>query len=319
MRVCSWCGRPDQDWLDSLKPLGSALKPAHEPIIVARKPLGGTVAANALKFGTGALNIDACRVGVGEGREREGEESAERRYTERGSTDFAPTLGPRGGDAKGRWPANLVLSHAEECGDLCVEGCPVASLNEQSGERRGGGYPEQRSANSVFNPTSGGSSGPRSFGDSGGAARFFFTSKTSRAERDAGLDETFAVKPLNWSSGEQSPGTFQSEGTEKAARNNHPTVKPIDLMRWLCRLVTPEGGLILDPFAGSGTTGCAAVLEGFRFVGYEKQEEYYRIAVARIKHWSLFEGNDTERALASSVRTQTRLEAGQIGLLDKEA
>jgi len=91
-----------------------------------------------------------------------------------------------------------------------------------------------------------------------------------------------AAKPLHWSSGSQNPGSFQSEGTDKTSQNNHPTVKPTDLMRYLCRLVTPPGGTVLDPFAGSGSTGKAAVREGFRFVGIEREAEYVEIARARI-------------------------------------
>lgn len=119
-------------------------------------------------------------------------------------------------------------------------------------------------------------------GDSGSAARFFYCAKASRADRNEGLDGR-DKKALNWSSGTQNPGSFQAEGTDRTSENHHPTVKPTELMRYLCRLVTPPGGLILDPFAGSGSTGKAAVLEGFRFVGIELEAEYAEIARARIE------------------------------------
>jgi len=119
--------------------------------------------------------------------------------------------------------------------------------------------------------------------DTGSAARFFYCAKASREDRNEGC-EHMAKQPLNWSSGTQSPGTFQAEGTDRSAHNHHPTVKPTDLMRWLCRLVTPKGGIVLDPFMGSGSTGKAAVLEGLNFVGIELQAEYLEIARARIDH-----------------------------------
>ena len=104
----------------------------------------------------------------------------------------------------------------------------------------------------------------------------------ARSYRNAGLDSTHPKKPLNWSSGEKNPGTFQSPGTDRSARNYHPTVKPTELMRWLCRLVTPPGGTVIDPMMGSGSTGRAAVLEGFNFIGMEKEPQYMPIARARI-------------------------------------
>ena len=117
--------------------------------------------------------------------------------------------------------------------------------------------------------------------DAGNAARFFYCAKADRSDRNDGCED-LQRKPLNWSSGTQSPGTFQAEGTDRSSPNNHPTVKPTDLMRYLCRLVTPAGGLILDPFMGSGSTGRGAVLEGFRFVGIEREADYMEIARLRI-------------------------------------
>ncbi len=273
---------------------GTALKPAHEPICMARKPLVGTVLANVQAHGTGAINIDACRIAtdeilrVGSGgipcrhdesvpRGRSGEASADSRYSENGGTDFAMKPGPRGGSPSGRWPANLIHDGSPE----------VAAL-----------FPAEAGASASVKgtePTSNGFSGPVAFsgligrvqgafhGDSGSAARFFYCPKTSRRDRNEGC-EAMERKPLHWSSGDQNPGSFQSEGTDKTSQNNHPTVKPTDLMAYLLRLVTPAGGLALDPFMGSGSTGKAAMREGFRFIGCELDEQYAAIARARIEH-----------------------------------
>lgn len=217
---------------------GTALKPAWEPIILARKPLAGTVAQNLAAHRTGAINIGGTLVG-GEG---------------------------------GRWPANLLHDGSDDVVE-CFPNAPGAqgAVGPQYKPKQG---------TAVF-----GDYGPRPFvaprGDSGSAARFFYCAKAARADRDDGL-AGFDKKPLLWSAGTQNPGSFQSAGTDKSARNPHPTVKPTELMRWLCRLVTPPGGTVLDPFTGSGSTGRGAVLEGFDFVGVEREDEYVPIARARI-------------------------------------
>jgi site-specific DNA-methyltransferase (adenine-specific) len=205
----------DGDW----KGYGTALKPAHENAVLARKPLTGTVADNVLTWGVGALNIDGCRVG---------------------------------GDA-GRWPANVILDeHAAE------------ALDEQSGVLKSGARKGANNINSLSGAYEGGWSytGGPCEASSGGASRFFYIAKASRAEREAGLD---------------------APAGERAC--THPTVKPIALMRHLVRLVTPKGGTVLDPFMGSGSTGCAAMLEGMRFVGIDITAEYVDIAERRIQHW----------------------------------
>lgn len=222
---------------------GTALKPALEPITMARKPLAGTVEANWREHGTGALNIDGCRVEpTGESRERVGEASQDRRYAKNGVTDFAATPGVRGGDPAGRWPANLIHNGSDE----------VVGL-----------FPMQTS---------------------GSAARFFYCAKASKADRDEGLDHLPETEAADF---DQRPsGDFAARMNRirppVLKRNHHPTVKPTELMRYLCRLVTPPGGVVLDPFMGSGSTGKAAVLEGFRFVGVEREAEYVEIARARI-------------------------------------
>jgi site-specific DNA-methyltransferase (adenine-specific) len=287
--------------------LGTGLKPALECWWLVRKPLSEpNVAANVLVRGTGALNVDGCRIGTGLGDGRDGEASAGRRYGhEKG--DFVPLPGPRGGDARGRWPANLVLSHAEgwrpagtrrvrtgvavrhrgvaggsiygptagrhragtpdltyagvdglEAVDAwdCVEGCPVAELDRQSGQlasgfmaagtlRDGLGYQGDLGSH-VRHDT---------HGDRGGASRFFYVAKADATERSAGLPPRLA--------------------------NRHATVKPVDLMRHLCRLVTPPGGVVLDCFAGSGTTLVAARLEGFQGIGIERDRQWLEVIRAR--------------------------------------
>lgn len=255
---------------------GTALKPAWEPVTVARKPLIGTVAANVETHGTGALNIDGCRVApTGEnlggphvstktdGWDRPWKHDAAHIAAQRERWAEADEKASR----LGRWPANVVLDEAAG-----------AMLDAQSGELTAGGGPTPHGAVRM---------------DGGGASRFFYCAKASRSEREAGLEGMARGSKL-WSSGEQSPGTFQAEGTDRTSTNHHPTVKPIALMRWLCRLATPPGGLILDPFCGSGSTGCAAVAEGFRFVGIERDAEYVAIAERRIAEaaaqGSLFDG-----------------------------
>lgn len=224
---------------------GTALKPALEPIILARKPLVGTVAANVLKHGTGALNIDGCRIagppsvgGSISGATALGQGSGWNAHENR-TTAIDRSM------AAGRWPANVALD--EEA---------AAMLDAQTGERksslstgprgkrpRGMGEVGERNGDPFPN-------GP-TYGDSGGASRFFYTAKASRSERGEG--------------------------------NTHPTVKPIALMRWLAKLVCPPGGTILDPFAGIGTTLLAAQAEGFDAVGIEREAEYVEIARKRIE------------------------------------
>ena len=179
---------------------GTALKPALEPITVARKPLVGTVAENVLQYGTGAINVDGGRV--------EG----------------------------GRWPANFIHDGSEEATDLLKD-----------------------------------------------SARFFYCAKASKADRDAGLDGSHS-KQMDESRKQGNPGGDNPRNRGVQERTNfHPTVKPTDLMRYLCRLVTPPNGIVLDPFNGSGSTGCAAVLEGFQYIGIEREAEYIAISEKRIQ------------------------------------
>ncbi len=189
--------------------LGTTLKPAYEPILAARAPLAGRVAGNLERFGTGALNIDAARIGEA-----------------------------------GYWPANVAFSHAEACaGDSCAADCPAALLDRSAGR----------------------------------PSRLFYCAKATRLEREAGCEQLPQRSVALYTGKRHSP---------RLVRNLHPTVKPLALMRWLVKLVTPPGGTVLDPFCGSGSTGVAAVLEGRRFLSFERESEYVDIACARLTHWA---------------------------------
>ena len=275
---------------------GTALKPGYEPIVMVRKPLVGTVAATVERFGTGALNIDAARVPF---RDAEDEEESK---TKNQHGDFGSTAGGNqvygdfsmvertNYDPVGRWPANVVM---DDVAGAMLD-AQTGDLGRSTGGRIGnaGGDGPRYVAEGAF------MAGDPGYGDSGGPSRFFYCAKTSTAERNAGLGHLPLQKKPTWSSGELEPGTFQAAGTAEEARNVHPTVKPIELMRWLVRLVVPEGGVVLDPFTGSGSTGAAAVLEGRSFVGCEREEEYVELARARIGWWAV---QSPEVALADAL------------------
>jgi hypothetical protein len=322
--VCSWCERPDRAWLDSVSVLGTALKPAHEIWWLVRKPLDGTVAANVQEHGTGALNIDGCRVA--------GIKDVPASPSAAGEGYRFRAEGNNGGGSNphiGRWPANFALTHSASCrkvgtaevkanptwdtpnretestftgetvskvrhgdGDTetvdvfeCDPSCPVRLLDEQSGETHTHAGRVTREMSPLGYGDANRSGSERTIkADSGGASRFFhcfeltelddltpflYMAKPSRSERDKGLE--------HWE-------TAGGGG----AKNVHPTVKGIEFMRFLCRLITPPGGIVLDQTAGSGSTGVAAVLEGFRFIGIElndtPEEPFASIARARIQH-----------------------------------
>lgn len=242
---------------------GTALKPALEPITVARKPLIGTVAENVLEYGTGAINVDGCRVWTESTVVQRHGPSADLGYHGNGS------MPSRTGSEQGRWPANFIHDGSADVLELF----PVTKsgvLSKRYSRKRKGG----------FAMTSG-----EWAGDSGSAARFFYCAKASKADRDEGcegleLRQTIGGGGTNDPNGDDVCGKY---GSVKApSRNHHPTVKPTDLMRYLVRLVTPPGGIVLDPFAGSGSTGKAARLEYSRFVGVELDRHYFEIAKHRI-------------------------------------
>jgi DNA modification methylase len=285
---------------------GTALKPAFEPIVVARKPLDGTVAANVLAHGTGALNIDACRIDTngeqlhtstvpsdmrgghyGSGH-RPGESSAQRRYTDHGATDLAATPGPRGGDSRGRWPANVILDEHQ-----------AAALDAQSGVlssgvMRAGTRPKGDRDTYGRDAAEGYETRHDTPGDSGGASRFFL-----RHARDDG----------DWEIAERFYYLAKADSSERVRVNGvaHPTVKPLELMRWLVRLVTPPGGKVLEPFAGSGTTVEACLLEGMRCVAIEREGDYLPLIRQRIDR--------RRNPVAAIVRAGD--DTGLFGLLDE--
>lgn len=254
---------------------GTALKPAHEPIALAWKPFKGSITANVAKHGTGALNIDACRLEPGDDGDRTGEPSAERGYTDSGSTDFAPTPGPRGGSPLGRWPANVI-----------IDDVAAAAIDEQTGELVSGANPTRRSADK-FRDAYGAFKGQEECDaarglDIGGASRFYYVAKPSREERDMGCYD-LTPRQRDESRKEGNPGGDNPRNRGLQPRGNfHPTVKPIALMRYLVRLVTPPGGRVLDPFGGSGTTACACVYEQREWDVIEKEAEYIELIKRRV-------------------------------------
>ena len=237
---------------------GTALKPAHEPICVARKPLDGTVAVNVLKWGTGALNINQSRVCVECGNDD--------------ANDFLDVCFDCAEKPQGRWPANLIHDGSQEVLELfpgnAGAAAPVSSGH--SGDSKNGIYGDYAQR---------GDDGATFYGDKGSAARFFYCPKASKADRDDGCEGFEERSRPTMGSGIGG----QPDQQLKNNRNIHPTVKPTELMAYLCRLVTPPGGTILDPFTGSGSTGRGAVSQGFNFIGIELSPEYAAIAEARIK------------------------------------
>ncbi len=267
---------------------GTALKPAWEPIVCARKPLIGTVAENWAAHGTGALNIDGCRVNPGEKVSGGGGNLASWRAAE-GRNDVPPARPTTGHDA-GRWPANLIHDGSDEVMALCPREAGAATPVRGT----------EASAASVGNVTGERARVPGAFhADTGSAARFFYCAKASVEDREEGLAH-LARKALaygNQAQAEVKRGNTEHTGdsgmnTVKMRGNHHPTVKPTDLMAYLCRLVTPPGGIVLDPFMGSGSTGKAAMLEGFNFIGIDLTPEYVEIARARID-FALRQGHQT--------------------------
>ena len=237
---------------------------------MARKPLIGTVAQNVEKHGTGGLNINGCRVGH-ESTIRE--KAAGGNQFPHEDDAWKPRAVTVGSDL-GRWPANLAHDGSDDVLSCFPDAVgQIADASSSSSRKTQNTYGDMKRGNEADSQIA--------RLDAGSAARFFYCAKASRADRNDGC-EALAKKPLHWSSGDQNPGSFQAEGTDKTAHNNHPTVKPTELMRWLVRLVTPAGGVVLDPFMGSGSTGRAAMLEGMRFVGIELNPDYLQIAEARI-------------------------------------
>lgn len=249
---------------------GTALKPALEPITVARKPLIGTVAENVQAHRAGAINVDGCRV---EGRERTDYGLANSTRSA-GNTYGEPSASADFDASKGRWPANLIHDGSEEV----LAGFPVTASG--GGKRR----PKDTARVNAYQSGWPANEYERE-GDTGSAARFFYCAKASNRDRDEGLGG-LEQSVLNMSGGRKA-NTSKGGGTEarqiNPRANIHPTVKPTDLMAYLYRLVTPPGGTVLDPFMGSGSTGKAAIREGFGFIGIEREAAYVEIALRRIE------------------------------------
>jgi site-specific DNA-methyltransferase (adenine-specific) len=255
---------------------GTALKPAHEPIVMARKPLVGSCGANIEQWGTGALYIDACRIPTDEALQTTAGAGVVGTTYDWSKTDRQG--GAWQGSAAGRFPANVM----HDGSDAVVAAFP---------SNAGAAAPVRRRNADEFRNTYGAfagnidEAGATFHGDQGSAARFFYCAKASKRDREEGCEHLPRQSAGMVSENSGQHMTRRDEGYEVAKRaNHHPTVKPTDLMRWLCRLVTPPGGLVFDPFTGSGSTGKAAMIEGFRFIGAEMTDEYIPIARARIEY-----------------------------------
>ncbi len=267
---------------------GTTLKPAWEPIILARKPISEkNIAANVLRWGTGALNIDGCRIETaddlnGGAYAEVGGRLVSPSLSDTGMNVAGKTTGREFVNPPGRWPANLILGC--ECeGEEHEPACAVTMLDAQSGELGSGAFSGHRNSpktKHAFGEFELRDEKPAGFGDTGGASRFFYQAKTPRTEREMGLGEMGLGEMGRKTLGEY-PADPGKSGSAKA-RNHHPTVKPVELMRWLVKLITPPGGTVLDPFAGSGSTGIAALRENFSFIGIEQDESYCEIARVRI-------------------------------------
>lgn len=257
------------------KGFGSALKPSNEPIVLARKPLdkGLTIAQNVEKWGCGAINIDGSRIATddklsfGSRELGDGIKYGKCKPTTEGIQN-----------PQGRWPANVLfgcdceteIERLHGMSGFHFDDCPVKMLDEQSGDRPGmsSGGKRKNATESMFG--------------AGGASRFFYVAKASKRERNAGLEGMPEKDPPGSKRSTPAEGRQSALGAPRA--NHHPTVKPIKLMEYLVRMITPPGGIVLDPFMGSGSTGVAAKRLGFEFIGIEMNDEYVEIAEKRIAH-----------------------------------
>jgi site-specific DNA-methyltransferase (adenine-specific) len=254
---------------------GTALKPAFEPIVVARKPLVGTVAANVLLWGVGGLNIDGSRIGTEERINPPGGIAPGANNYVHGArfNDGNPTT------VQGRWPANIILD--EYTAGLLDEQSGVStslSHNRPQATKWGFGVNQDNSNQYDYE------TGQTGYGDTGGASRFFYVAKASKKDRNEGLEDLEAQRHSDRENSEGVGGDNPRNRTNEAKQNFHPTVKPTALMEYLVKLVTPPGGTVLDPFTGSGSTGKAALLNGFKFIGIELTADYLPIIEGRLKH-----------------------------------
>jgi len=268
---------------------GTALKPANEPICMARKPLSEkTIAENVLEHGTGGINIDGCRIGTTDnlsgGVYSNGDliSNPNNITSERKKLNKEDFIQP-----EGRFPSNFIID--EEASKI---------LDEQSGDSKSQGGKGKSTQKSLDRTDIGygfkeidNAAGLGGYGDTGGASRFFYVPKVSKKERNMGLDD-FDDKTKNQVNNSnyklQPNGEMVLNTKDTTSKNTHPTIKPINLLTYLVRLITPPNGVVMDCYMGSGSTGIAALLEGFQFIGMEMDEEYFNIAEARIDSWEQY-------------------------------
>ena len=245
--------------IDEYKGWGTGLKPANEPIVLARKPIEeDTIAKNVLEYGTGGINIDGCR--IGSDIIPSPQHNTKDFVAVRTAGEYKNTYDGNIINNEGRFPANVILECTCDDETHTNPECPCYIMDEQSGESVSTGplnydYDNAPNQNNQTKLTKNIKSGVH-YRDKGGASRFFYQAKVSKKERNIGTD-----------------------------KNNHPTVKPINLLTYLVRMITPPNGVVLDAYMGSGSTGIAALLEGFKFIGMEMDDDYFNIAEARINNY----------------------------------
>jgi site-specific DNA-methyltransferase (adenine-specific) len=264
---------------------GTALKPAHEPIVMARKPFKGNVAQNVLEWGTGGINIDDSRIVIHhEDHIMKYPNYSNGEYKSKYENGSSYTHGTQVQiNPEGRFPANVIFD--EEAGKLLDQ---QSGVSKSTGGRNGN---ERFGLNGIYGKYNVEvKDGNPGFGDVGGASRFFYCPKASKKDRNEGLDsfekklQSNANFRPNHLEAAKNGDSGKPHGRYTPTQNNHPTIKPTDLMRYLIRLVTPSGGITLDPFMGSGSTGKAALKAGFSFIGIDREKEYFEIAKARLEH-----------------------------------
>jgi len=285
-QATAWLTAPATPAAEQWQGWGTALKPAHEPICLARKAIEGTVAQNVQQHGTGGINVDACRIEHNEKIVRPATVTGvktsahmEWRPWMQERLDAGQPLKADFENVAGRWPANVIHDGSDE----------VMAEFPNSGNGTGHATVAKRERNKGWCNSSPGEgvNAIDNYGDSGSAARFFYCAKASKAERDAGLEgldpKRSGYRPNETEEGYAGNALSAHQHGSVPRRNHHPTVKPVALLRYLCRLITPPGGVILDCYAGSGSTGIAAIREGFRCILIERDADYFDIACRRIE------------------------------------
>ena len=283
---------------------GTALKPALEPIVMARKPLDGTVAQNVLKHGVGGINIDECRV------ETDDDISGVSSKTSIWGDGNSKQIMSNGNEQGGRFPANVIHDGSEEVVSLFPNTESGKMTNEH--QRHTDGSPNGIYGKFDVNHPLG-----ETYGDNGSASRFFYTAKASQEERNFGLNDFEEKRHADRNKDDGVGGNNPRNRTNHSRKNFHPTVKPIDLMRYLVRLVTPKNGICLDPYLGSGTTAIACEMEKFSWIGIELMPEYAEIAKSRIGAVKDYESTlDTKTIIKESIKEDKEKELGIQNIFD---